>query len=176
MRLSVRLGAGAVILAVGLGGRVDGAATATPSQDAERDEKPVESYESILRRIARSIEGLKGEHPQLSEFSAAAHCDGERLAITYGYRTVDAQKTGGWTSGVPSPTDHGVWFYIDFHDPDSKLQLHMQPVVPRYRLRDKEVMLLLREGARTKTLEGKLARILLDHGARAVGPPGMRDP
>ena len=136
---------------------------------------PAPSYESTLRSIAQSIEELKGEYPQLSEFSASAHCNGEQLRIDYAYRTVAPQRTGGWTSGVPSPTDQGVWLFIDFHDPDSKLQMHTQPLVPRYRLRGKEVMVQLLEGAGTKTLDGKLARILVDHGARPVHPVRQRD-
>jgi hypothetical protein len=64
-----------------------------------------------------------------------------------------------------------VWFYIDVHDPDSNLQLHTQPVVPRWRLRDKRVMVLLLEGHQTKTLDGKISRILLDHGARGDDRP-----
>ena len=152
----------AVVLALGLAGRGGAETKATPAPD---------SYASILRRIAQSIEGVKGDYPQLSEFSASVHCNVEQLAITYEYLTETPRRTGGWTSGVPSPTDQGVWLYIDFHAPDSKQQLHTQPVVPRYRFRDKGVMFLLREGAQTKSLEGKLVRILLDHGVRPVERP-----
>jgi len=129
------------------------------------DEPPV-SYASTLCSIARSIEGMKAEYPQLAEFSAAAPCDGQTLAITYGYHTKAAPRTGGWTSGVPHPTEDGVWFFIDIHDADSMAEIHRQPMVPRYRFRDKEVQLLLLEGARTKSLHGALVKVLLDHGVK----------
>lgn len=133
---------------------------------ADRPE-PADPYASTLLAIARSIEALKPEYPQLAEFSSA-HVDVDGLEITYAYRTERAARTGGWTSGVPSPTDGGVWLYIDIHDPDSKAQIHTQPVVPRYRFREKRVMLLLREGAGTRPLEGALVRILQSHGVRAT--------
>lgn len=157
-----------VVVVLVLGGHVGAGRAAMAAQDARREGDQADSYESTLRKIAMSIEALKAEYPQLSEFSASAHCDGERLRITYGYLTETAPRTGGWTSGVPSPTGDGVWIYIDFHAADSTLQIHTQPVVPRYRFRDKRVMLLLREGANTKTLSGKLVRILIDHGVQPV--------
>jgi len=135
-----------------------GAAATTVSEETE--------YTSALRGIARSIESLKSEHPQLAEFSESEHCDVEGLRITYAYRTESPPPTGGWTSGVPSPVEGGVWFLIDFHDADSKAELHTQPVVPRYRIGEKRVMLLLREGAGTKPLHGALVRVLLEHGVR----------
>jgi hypothetical protein len=128
----------------------------------------LDAYTSALRGIARSIESLKADYPQLVEFSASAHSDVEELRITYAYRTESPRPTGGWTSGVPSPVERGVWFLIDFHDAESKAELHTQPVVPRYRLGEKRVMLLLREGPNTKPLHGALVRILLDHGVRPV--------
>ena len=135
---------------------------------ADRQE-PADRYASTLLAIARSIEALKPEYPQLAEFSASTHAHAEGLTITYGYRTERAARTGGWTSGVPSPTEGGVWLYIDLHDPDSTAQIHTQPVVPRYRFKDKRVMLLLREGPHTRPLEGALVRILDAHGVRPVG-------
>jgi hypothetical protein len=141
------------------------------------DQEATDAYASALLSIARSIEALKPEYAQLVEFSASANLDG--LKITYGHRTERAARTGGWTSGVPSPTEGGVWFYIDLHDPDSTAQIHTQPAVPRYRFRDMRVMLLVREGPNAKPLEAALVRVLLDHGVepverRAVRPVGDR--
>jgi hypothetical protein len=129
-------------------------------------------YASTLLGIARSIEALKPEYPQLAEFSASANADVERLKISYGFRTERAARTGGWTSGVPSPTEGGVWLYIDIHHPDSTAQIHTQPVVPRYHLGDRRVMLLVREGPNTKPLEGALVRTLLRHGVRPAQGAG----
>jgi hypothetical protein len=128
-----------------------------------------DTYASTLQAIARSIEALKSDYPQLAEFSASAHSDVDGLKISYGYRTETPARTGGWTSGVPSPTEGGVWFYIDIHDPDSTAQIHTQPVVPRYGLKDKRVMVLVREGPNTRPLEGALVRILREHGVRPEG-------
>jgi hypothetical protein len=162
------LRAGLAVLLLGVHVGVGSAATA--AQDARPAGDGANVYESTLLQIARSIEALKAAYPQLTEFSAAAHLNREKLTITYGYRTEAAPRTGGWTSGVPSPTDEGVWFYIDVHDADSTAQIHTQPVVPRYRYGDKRVMLLLREGAGTKPLSAALVRVLLDHGVTAVEP------
>lgn len=151
-----------------LGAQMGAGRGARAGQDAQRKSDPADSYEATLRKIAHAIESLKAEYPQLSRFSLSAHFEAERLTITYGYLTETAPQTGGWTSGVPAPTADGVWIYLDFHSPDSTLALHTQPVVPRYRFREKRVMLLLREGTNTKTLSGKLVRILLDHGVQPV--------
>jgi hypothetical protein len=137
---------------------VDRAAATTVGEETE--------YASALRGIARSIESLKSDYPQLAEFSRSEHSDVEGLRITYAYRTESPPRTGGWTSGVPSPVEGGVWFLIDFYDADSKAELHTQPVVPRYRFGEKRVMLLLREGAGTKPLHGALVGVLLEHGVQ----------
>ena len=134
---------------------------------AQRQGPSTDPYASTLLAIARSIEGLKPEYPQLAEFSASAHTDVDGLKVTYAYRTERPAPTGGWTSGVPSPTEGGVWLYVDFHDVASASEIHTQPVVPRYRFRDKKAMLLLREGTGTKPLEGAIVRILLAHGVRS---------
>ena len=123
--------------------------------------------QQLLSRIAEGIEGLRGEFPQLAEFKISDHCDADRLVISYAYRTRHSKFRGGWSSGVPNPDADGLWFYIDVHDPSSTAQIHTQPVVPRYRYEDKEVMLLMLEGAETKPLAGAVVQILLDHGVTA---------
>lgn len=125
------------------------------------------SYEEAIQAIAADIEGLKGEYPQLAEFSAAAHCEPDRLVVSYGYRTHQPEGRGGWAGAVPNPDDDGVWFYIDFHDPDSTAQIHTQPVVPPRRFRDKKVMFLILEGAQTKPLAGALEKVLAENGVTA---------
>ena len=57
-----------------------------------------------------------------------------------------------------------MWFYIDFHEPNSTAQIHTQPVVPPLFFWDKKVMFLILEGKRTKELAGVLREILLRHG------------
>jgi len=125
---------------------------------------PPVSYQAALERIARAIEGLGDRYPQLAGFSAARHLDRERLAISYGHRTHHARHRGGWTSGVPNPDDDGIWFYIDFHDPDSQAQIHTQPVVPELRFREKRVMFLILEGAKSRKVGGALRQVLHENG------------
>jgi hypothetical protein len=124
-------------------------------------------YESKIWRIAESIELLKTDYPQLADFSARSHCDRGMLAIKYGYSTHPAHRLGGWTSGVPNPNKDGVWFYIDFHDPGSQRQIHTQPIVPRYRYKDKEVMFLILEGEQTESIRAAVSKILRDNGVQS---------
>lgn len=127
-------------------------------------------YEKTLRSVALAIEHLVGEHPQLREFSVAEHFDPERLMIQYGYHTHKPTHRGGWTSGVPNPDDDGVWFYIDFHDPDSMAQIHTQPVMPELRYREKRIAFLILEGAATSAVGGRLMEILRDNGVVPATP------
>jgi hypothetical protein len=129
------------------------------------------SYEAAIAAIAADIERLRVDYPQLSAFRAGEHCDPRRLVIEYSHRTHRAQHRGGWTSGVPNPDADGLWFYIDFHAPDSQAQIHTQPVVRELRYRDKRVMVLILEGARTRSIAGRLQQILRAHGARSPEAP-----
>jgi Calcium/calmodulin dependent protein kinase II association domain len=55
--------------------------------------------------------------------------------------------------GVPNPDADGVWFFIDFHRPDSQLQIDSQAVVPPYCFGDKLVLFVILEGKKTKSVE-----------------------
>ena len=131
-----------------------------PTQAAEP------TYEDALMAIAKDIESLKGEFPQLADFSAAKHYDAQRLVIGYAYKTHRPQGRAGWAGAVPNPDDDGVWFHIDFHDPDSGRQIHTQPDVPVMFYRDKKVMFLMLEGAQTQSLSGPINGILQKRGVR----------
>src|SRR4051812_4843641 len=85
-------------------------------------------YVENLQEVARDIATLKQQFTQLKEFSPPKHLDPDRLVINYAYRTHKALFSGGWTSAVPNPNEDGVWFYVDFHDPNSRQQIHTQPV------------------------------------------------
>ena len=138
-------------------------------QDSESGDVVVD-YGKAIHGIAEAIERLKGQFPQLAEFTAEKHGDSSRLAITYGYRTHRAKHRGGWTAGVPNPDPDGVWFYIDFHDPGSAAQIHTQPVVPPLHFRDRKVTFLILEGETTKRLAASLHQIMLNHGVREGAP------
>jgi len=134
-----------------------------PTQQAVR---PPTGYREAIEAIAAAIERAKSDFPQLARFSAREHCNGPRLVVSYGHSTHRARHRGGWTSGVPNPDDDGVWFHVDFHDPDSQAQIHTQPVVEDLRFRDKKVMVLILEGQHTRRFAPTLRQILLRHGVR----------
>jgi len=120
-------------------------------------------YTRVLHDVARDIEALKSTYPQLAQFEAAKMVRAE-AELSYGFHTHAAPKTGGWTSGVPNPDADGVWFYIDFHDPDSTAEIHTQPVIAAQCIRDKRVSLLILEGSATRSMEGEIQKILRHHG------------
>jgi len=122
-------------------------------------------YQRTITRVARDIAKLKGDFPQLADFSLAQNLQAKELKISYGYHTHQAGRTGGWTSGVPNPDEDGVWFYIDFHDPGSTAQIHTQPMSAPICIGGKRVSFLSLEGARTSSLSGSIAKILKRHGA-----------
>jgi hypothetical protein len=97
-------------------------------------------HREFIRGVSEDIAKLKERYPQLQEFSPAEHADIAQLKMSYGYRTHGAERGGGWSGAVPNPNPDGIWFYIDLHDPDSKAQIHTQPVPNSYgRLGDKSV-------------------------------------
>jgi len=99
-------------------------------------------------------------------FSPAACADLERLTITYSYSTHEPQGRPGWAGSVPNPNADGVWFYIDFHDPDSQAQIHTQPVTVPLCFGDKRVSFLILEGKKTKPVGEKIRTILEKHGIK----------
>jgi hypothetical protein len=134
-------------------------------------------YPGALRAIANEIEALKGEYPQLRDFSASASVDATRLAIDYSFHTHRPAPTGGWTSGVPNPDDDGIWFHIDLHDPGSNAEVHTQPKVStRTRAGGKQAYMLILEGEKTRRAESRLWAIVKRHagqlgGTRTQSPP-----
>jgi hypothetical protein len=122
--------------------------------------------DEILLSIGRDIEQLKTDYPQLEAFSVSNNVNVSSLSITYDFKTHSPERRGGWRSGVPSPDADGIWFYIDFHDPDSTAQIHTQPVAAEVFLGDKKVSFLILEGAETKHVAGAIWRILESHGAK----------
>src|SRR5215831_8625236 len=94
-------------------------------------------YQRTLRAIAEDIGKLKNEFPQLKEFSLAANFSAENLIIDYAYHTHQSHVPGGWRAHVPEPDDDGIWFYIDFHEPNSQAQIHTQPETFPYFLGEK---------------------------------------
>jgi hypothetical protein len=133
-------------------------------------------YLKTLQAVAQDIAGLKSEFPQLKEFSPTTnvnpHGTGGPLwpVIDYKYHTHRAKQSGGWTSGVPNPDDDGIWFWIDFHEPDSHAQIDTQPMVgPGLCLDEKRVQFLILEGKKTKSIDSRILSILQKHGVARCG-------
>jgi hypothetical protein len=114
----------------------------------------------LLQVIARDIEVLKWQFPQLEDFEAKKHLDPARLVIEYERHTHAATHQGGWTSGVPNPDADGIWLYIDLHDPASTAQIHTQPDVPMLDVRGRKLMMLILEGDATTRVAGELRALL----------------
>lgn len=125
-------------------------------------------YAERLRAIANDIAALKGEFPQLRDFSPEKNVkiDEGQFEIWYEYHTHQPRHRAGWAGGVPNPDADGVWFFIDFHDPDSMSQINTQPEYPELHLGNKIVELLILEGAKTKPIGGRIGGILGAHGAQ----------
>jgi hypothetical protein len=139
--------------------------SAQPAPAGSKSKGPLKPDPSkVLQAIAQGIEGLKGEFPQLKEFSPEQAFDAERLTISYSYRTHRSDRRGGWTAGVPNPDEDGIWFYIDLHDPDSQAQIHTQPVTVALCLGQKRAMFLILEGSQTKSVAGRISSLMSEHG------------
>jgi hypothetical protein len=117
-----------------------------------------------IAAIARDIEGLKPACPQLVDFDREKHVDRAGDRLDYGYHTHPPARRGGWAGAVPNPDPDGVWLYIDIHDPASMSQIHTQPVVPKLRVGDKLLMMLILEGDRVPSCAGKLWAVLGKYG------------
>lgn len=124
-------------------------------------------YAETIKAIAADIAVLRGQFPQLKDFSASQNVLFDRLAIDYAYHTHRYDgRGGGWVAHAPNPDDDGIWLYIDLHDPDSRAQIHTQPVVPTRCFGEKRAMFLILEGKDTKPLAGRLGTILNAHGLK----------
>ncbi len=159
-----RLGVGRTVILQSIDARADGPRTTLVVHPVG-----MTSDADAIQAIAKDLEALRGQYPQLTDFSARTSCDLQRLTISYAYHTHAPAQRGGWTAGVPSPADDGVWLHLDLHDPASTSQLHTQPVVPALHRGRMSVLLLLREGTRTTSLHDAILAILGRHGVES-GP------
>jgi hypothetical protein len=123
-------------------------------------------YQKSIQAIAIDIESLKEDYPQLKDFSVAEHLRANRHEISYSYHTHKSTGQGGWTSGVPNPDEDGIWFYIDFHDPESASQIHTQPAIGiPYCVGNMRLSFLSLEGTKTKSVQGPIWHVLKKYGA-----------
>jgi hypothetical protein len=123
-------------------------------------------YLKTIQKIAEEIGALKADYPQLKDFSPDKDVEMENLAISYGYKNHQSTRGAGWVAAVPNPDEDGIWFYIDFHDPNSTRQIHTQPVIVPAYIGDKKVSFLILEGKKTKSIEGLIWNILKKNGVK----------
>ena len=139
-------------------------AAAPPTQAVTQAAAPPAAFPATCHEIAKDIEKLARQYPQLINFRAV---DQKDCWISYEYKTHRATTRGGWSSGVPHPDPDGVWFYIGVYDPsgpDAQAQIHTQPVVPNWWIGSRKVMYLILEGDKTKPAATAISKILERHG------------
>ncbi len=134
--------------------------SATTIGFAQETNDTLPDYLATIKNIAKDIEALKKDYPQLKNFFAKVNTYPESLSISYNYDCHRPTLQTGWTAGVPNPNKGGVWFYIDFHSPDSQDQIHTQPATIPLCLGDKKVSFLILEGKDTKSLSDAIFAIL----------------
>jgi hypothetical protein len=125
-----------------------------------------DSPSDAIERIGAGIANLRAEFPQLNSFSVSQHVHAERWEIEYGYHTHRVWNRAGWVGGVPNPDDDGVWFFIDFHRPDSQRQIDRQPVVPPYCFGEEQVLFLILQGKNTKSVADAVWQVLEQQGVK----------
>lgn len=131
-----------------------------------------ESPSDVMRRIGAGIAKLKDKYPQLKNFSVSQNVNAERWVIDYEYHTHAPRGRARWAGAVPNPDADGVWFFIDFHRPDSRRQIDTQPVVPPYCFGDKLVLFLISEGEKTKSVADAVWQVLKQQGVKYC-PEGL---
>jgi hypothetical protein len=138
--------------------------------------KEAAPHAGTLMSIAREIEQLGSEYPALEGFSSSKHVDARGLRIDYAYHTHRPTHAGGWTGGVPSPDDDGLWFHIDFHAWDSIAELHTQPMTgPPLCIGNMRVSFLILEGERTEPISPAIWPVLRRHGIEDCWMPAPAD-
>ncbi len=127
-------------------------------------------YIEICINIAKDIELLKEQYPQLKEFELSKNLNKEGCKIDYTYKCHNSDHRGGWTSGVPNPDPEGVWFYIGLWDEknpaENTAQINTQPYIPLCYIKKRLVTYLILEGEKTKSVEMKIFEIMKKHGLK----------
>lgn len=128
------------------------------------------NYKQICENIAKGIESLKKNYPQLKEFNVSKNLDKEKCKIEYEYKCHLSVNGVGWVSQVPNPDPDGLWLYINLwnkNDPvESFSQINTQPVMPLWYINERCVTFLILEGKRTRSLDKEILKILKKYGLR----------
>ncbi|HET9952855.1 MAG TPA: hypothetical protein VFQ61_00045 [Polyangiaceae bacterium] len=130
--------------------------------------EPLHDLTASCTAIARDIDALKPNYPQLAAFDPGNVIAGNgECTISYAYRTHRSTRRGGWVAQVPNPDPDGVWFHIGIWDPQGpgrNSQINTQPGFSVYRLAEDNVTFLALEGAKVKPLRPELRRVLERRG------------
>ena len=128
------------------------------------------SCETLCAALAKEIEALKPEYPQLEAFSAVKAVSG--CSISYDHKTHQAAQRGGWTAGFPEPNSDGIAFYINLYDrPEQAGQADTQPVMPPWRIGKYKVTFLLLDGDKVPTVRTPIHNRLRLLGMGTEGQP-----
>ena len=136
----------------------------------KKDLSSEQDYMKICEDIAKDIELLKKEFPQLKEFEVSKNLDKQSCKIRYEYKCHEPSHRGGWTSGVPEPDPEGIWFYIGIWDKnnpsENSSQINTQPVMPLLYIENRRVTYLMLQGKNTNPVDTKIFEILKKYGAK----------
>ena len=129
-----------------------------------------QNYKQICENIAKDIELLKIDYPQLKEFALSKNLNKNGCKIEYEYKCHISERNVGWIAQVPNPDPAGLWFYIslwDENDPvESLSQINTQPIIPLWYINKRRVTYLILEGKKTKSLDKEILKILKKYGLR----------
>lgn len=128
----------------------------------------------IVEEIAKEIEFIASDHPQLSEFSTKKAVRRERCEISYSHKTHRSTSRAGWTAGFPAPDPDGIAFYIHLYDrQDQAGQIDTQPVMPPWHIGRFKVTFLILEGEKAKRAADRMHLRLAYLGMRVKGGSGQ---
>jgi hypothetical protein len=131
-------------------------------QIAEKS-KQHKKYINIVINIAKEIELLKKDFPQLREFELSKNINKRNCKIDYKYKCHKSERKGGWTSGVPNPGPDGLWFYIALWDENFPAESISQINPDIWEIQDRRVTYIILEGENTKQINKEIIRILEKH-------------
>ena len=124
--------------------------------------------EVACAEIARDISALKPSYAQLFAFDEKNIIAGRgECSIDYAYRTHPSTHRGGWVAQVPNPDPDGVWFHIAIWDPEGPArlaQINTQPGFSVFARGDRNMTVLILDGASDGALDSELRRLLRRHG------------
>lgn len=121
----------------------------------------MDEYIKLCEDIAKEIESIKSEFPQLIEFEVSKNLNNCKIDYQYKCHNVDRP---GWRNIDPDP--EGIWLYIELWDENNPSQINTQPFLPKQYIKDKRMTFLIIEGEKTNSVNKVILEILKKHGLR----------